>query len=171
MSLNWTITECTESSESLWDGDDGTFVDGISTPCSRDVTDSIIWGTLTVGLPGVKNAAAVDEWVWRLAYAEMTRLQTPSIPVHRKAAHGPLQVVNGIKYDAAGDVVTTDWATGDEWVAAYRFLNAADLTRRIGLTTNVTPQTRKQWLTAITKTTARRVDDVVRLRAMKEVEA
>jgi hypothetical protein len=45
------------------------------------------------------------------------------------------------------------------------------LYRRIGLTTNVTPQTRKQWLTAITKTTARRVDDVVRLRAMKEVEA
>jgi len=110
MSLNWSITDVKDWQSINTEGREAT------------VTNTLIWATLTVGLPGI-TSKNVDEFCWRIGIIEQ----------HDGAF---LQRHNGERYEEVP-------------------LTREDITRRIGLSTNVSTESRTVWLNRQLKRWAR----------------
>jgi hypothetical protein len=174
MSLKWNIEKC-DDHDNLNAEAASVRDDGVYTASASNITEAIVWAFLCVDMSGIRTEEDVDEMLWRLHFLHASGRYRASIPAHRPAS-GDVELGGaGMWRDSAGEVATTfDDSFDGWWIRDHRMPSREDLTRRLGMTTNVTRVARstfvtrtkaqivKEWSSAADRAVSRAVQEMTR---------
>lgn len=173
MSLDWNVSETPAWKKRQEEGRDQWTQEEVN------LLDTLIWGCLTVDLPGMRNEEDVDEFHFRLHFAADLGVYNPTLPDHTEI--DPENVVEIEKED--GTVLRVDRNSGErltrfgdseegQWfISKYRLPTREEIAQFEGMRTNVSRKSRHQFTQRMSKIVRREVESRVERLKKEEVNA